>query len=75
MIAAAEEKAVATNSRYVTFEDGIFQVYLTPVEQRTRAMQAHSRVSYYILRDGQYRRTSKEIFLKEMECPNSTKVS
>ena len=49
MIEAAEAKIDRQHS-YVTAEDGRFQVYLTPVEQRTRAMKPHYRVGYYMYR-------------------------
>lgn len=69
MIEAAEAKMIATNSRYQTAEDGQFQVYLTPVEQRTRRMKAHCRVGYYMNLDGQsWSRVSKAFFIRSMEA-------
>jgi len=67
MIEAAEAKIIEKDSNYQTAEDGRFQVYLTPVEQRTRSMEPHYRVGYYLLVDGKWKRTNKAAFVAEME--------
>ena len=67
MMLGAESKITSRN-RYATFDDGIFQVYVTPVEQRTRAMKEHFRVGYYMLVDGVWRRTSKARFIEAMDA-------
>ena len=46
-----------------TAEDGDFQVYVIPVEQRTRAMKAHYRVTYYLKVDGRFKRMSRTALL------------
>lgn len=59
---------VATKQTYQTAEDGKFQVYVTPVNQRTRAMKAHFRVGYYMEVAGVWKRTNKATFLQAMEA-------
>jgi hypothetical protein len=68
MIEAAETKIIATTSDYQTANDGRFQVYLTPVRQRTRAMKAHYRVGYYMSANGTWKRVNKARFIAEMDA-------
>jgi hypothetical protein len=69
MMTGAEVK-ITDRNRYATFEDGRFQVYVTPVEQRTRAMRQHFRVGYYMDKagTGNWKRTNKKDFLAAMEA-------
>lgn len=72
MIAEAEAKLTPHES-YASYSDGNFQVYLVPVSQRTRAMKAHYRVTYYLRNQcGEWKRTSKAQFL-EASCAELSK--
>ncbi len=66
MIAEAEAKITPRDS-YASYTDGNFQVYLVPVSQRTRAMKAHYRVTYYLKNQcGDWKRTAKASFLETL---------
>lgn len=51
---------------YGSAEDGEFQVYVVPVEQRTRAQKPHYRSTFYLMMGGQYRRVSRSTFVAKM---------
>jgi hypothetical protein len=81
LTAAAE--AEARSLRTITREDGSsfqtvkgygsashgrFQVYVVPVEQRTRRMQAHYRFTFYVQDfSGKFRRTTEAAFRAALE--------
>ena len=52
---------------YAVASDGDFQVYLVPVQQRTKAMRDHYRVTYYFRVDGAWKRTNRASFMLAME--------
>jgi hypothetical protein len=56
-----------TNTGYVTAEDGDFQVYIIPAEQRTRRMREHLRVTFYTMESGSWKRCSKDAFVAKMD--------
>ncbi len=51
---------------YGIADDGQLQVYLVPVTARTRAQREHFRVTFYVLRDGLWKRTSKQELAKDV---------
>jgi hypothetical protein len=57
-----------TETGYVTAEDGDFQVYIIPAQQRTRRMREHLRVTFYTLESGSWKRCSKDAFVGKMDA-------
>jgi hypothetical protein len=57
-----------TRTGYVTAEDGDFQVYIIPAQQRTRRMREHLRVTFYTMESGRWKRCSKDAFVAKMDA-------
>lgn len=57
-----------TETGYVTAEDGDFQVYVVPAQQRTRRMREHLRVTFYTMESGHWKRCSKNAFVAKMDA-------
>lgn len=50
---------------YASVVDGTRQVYVVPVTARTVARQEHYRATFYLLRDGKWKRVSRAAFAAE----------
>jgi hypothetical protein len=57
-----------TNTGYVTAEDGDFQAYIIPAEQRTRRMREYLRVTFYMIESGKWKRCSEDAFVARMDA-------
>jgi hypothetical protein len=49
-----------TETGYATAEDGDFQVYIIPAQQRARRTREHLRVTFYTMESGRWKRYSKD---------------